>query len=109
VPGIGRRYVLARFPAEGASETVNKTGHPITARRHAVTFGACARHISDLADPDDNHFVLLGGQDGWLGSANAADQVKLWRDGRLIRVPLRPETARAEFRTLTVLRPAAPG
>jgi penicillin G amidase len=39
--------------------------------------------------------VLLGGQDGWLGSAHAADQVALWRAGAYLQVPLRPEAAEA--------------
>ena len=106
LPVIGRRYVFARFPGEGGSETLYKTGHPLTASRHAIGFGSCARHVSDLADPDANRFVLFGGQDGWLGSANATDQVPLWRTGRMITVPLRAETARARFGHRTVLRPA---
>ncbi len=62
--------------------------------RHRVTFGACARHVLDLSDPDENGFVLLGGQDGWLGSATFADQVALWHAGETITVPLRPGPAR---------------
>ena len=64
-----------------------------------------ARHVSDMADPDANWFVLFGGQDGWLGSAAFADQVPLWREGRSIRVPLRPATVAAEFPRVTVLSP----
>ena len=79
----------------GGNDTLNKTGHGPVHGRHRVTYGACARHVSDLADPDANWFVLLGGQDGWLGSANATDQVALWRAGEAIRVPLRAEAARA--------------
>jgi penicillin amidase len=67
-----------------------------------------ARHISDLSDPDANWFVLFGGQDGWLGSAAFADQMPLWREGRAIRMPLRPATVAAEFPRVTLLRPAAP-
>lgn len=81
-------------PAAGDNDTLNKTGHgPVHGRR--VTYGACARHVSDLADPDANWFVLLGGQDGWLGSANAADQVPLWEAGEAKQVPLRPAAAHA--------------
>ena len=39
--------------------------------------------------------VLLGGQDGWLGSDTILDQAALWREGRYLDLPLRPETARA--------------
>lgn len=107
LPLLGRRYRLADFPADGGNNTVHKTGHSVSSGRHTVSFGSCARHISDLADLDANQFVLLGGQDGWLGSANFADQVELWRRGGYITVPLRPETARTRFRHKTVLQPAS--
>jgi penicillin amidase len=106
LPLLGRRYAFPCFPGQGGNDTVNKTGHPLTTRRHRVGFGACARHVSDLADPDDNRFVLYGGQDGWFGSENFLDQLPLWREGRLITVPLRTETARARFPHRTVLTPA---
>ena len=105
LPGVGRRYALPSYPADGGNDTLNKTGHGPVTGRHNVTFGACARHMSDLADPDANQFVLLGGQDGWLGSANAADQVPLWRAGTAIQVPLHAEAARA-WPYHTVLHPA---
>ena len=95
LPLVGRRYAVRDFAASGGNDTLNKTGHGLVAGRHRVTFGACARHVADLSEPDSNLFVLLGGQDGWLGSANASDQMALWRDGRAIAVPLRAETARA--------------
>jgi penicillin amidase len=82
-----------------------KTGHGLVSGPHEVSFGSMARHVSDLSDPDANWFVLFGGQDGWLGSANFADQVPLWREGRSIRVPLRPATVAAEFPRTTVLSP----
>ncbi|CAH2599834.1 Penicillin acylase family protein [Rhodovastum atsumiense] len=95
LPLVGGRYAVPDFAAAGGNDTLNKTGHGLVRGRHRVTFGACARHVSDLADPNANGFVLLGGQDGWLGSANAADQVPLWRAGCYITVPLQPEAARA--------------
>ncbi|MGH8500336.1 MAG: penicillin acylase family protein, partial [Methylococcales bacterium] len=106
---LGQLYRHPTFPADGGNNTLNKSGHGISRGRHAVTYGACARHVSDLVDLDVNAFVLLGGQDGWLGSANFADQVDLWRRGEYIEVPLRPESARVAFRHKTVLRPAPRG
>jgi penicillin G amidase len=106
IPVLGRGYGGVDLPADGGNNTVNKTGHGVSRRRHAVGFGSCARHVSDLADLDANHFVLLGGQDGWVASANFADQVALWRQGRYVTVPLRPETWHARSRYLTVLQPA---
>lgn len=107
VPLLGRRYVYGRFRGAGGNDTLHKTGHGPVTGRHDVRFGSCARHISDLSDPDANRFVLLGGQDGWIGSDNFLDQVPLWRAGRHVEVPLRPETARTRFPHETVLRPAA--
>ena len=59
-----------------------------------------------MADPDENHFVLLGGQDGWFGSTTFLDQVSLWREGRYIRLPLRPEAVRAAFPHVVQMMPA---
>lgn len=107
LPVLGRRYVLGRFPADGSNDTLCKSTHGLVRGRHDVRLGVTARHISDMADADENHFVLFGGQDGWLGSANFYDQVALFRRGDYVHVPLRPETARRMFRHKTVLRPAA--
>ncbi len=95
LPGVGRWFAEPATEMPGSNDTLNKTGHGMVFGRHRVTFGACARHLSDLSDPDANGFVLLGGQDGWLGSANVADQVALWHAGETITVPLRPGPARA--------------
>jgi penicillin amidase len=106
VPGIGRRYRFLDAPVGGSNETVMKTSYGFSDSRHATRLGALARHISDFADPDRNWFVLLGGQDGWLGSDSFLDQLALWRGGQHIQVPLRPETARAWFPHHVRLMPA---
>ena len=105
VPGLGWRYSFGGFPTEGGNETLHKTGFPLSRGRHVVAFGSGARHLSNLADPDDNRFVLLGGQDGGFGSANFLDQVPIWRKGGYVRLPLRVETVRATFPHRTVLEP----
>ena len=105
LPVLGRRFVLGDFPVGGSRETPMKTGHAPVVGRHEVSFGSMARHVSDMADPDRNWFALWGGQDGWLGSDAFADQVPLWREGRYIRLPLRPETVAAEFPLVTRLAP----
>ena len=58
-------------------------------------------YFADHAD----QFVLIGGNDGWIGSENALDQVPLWLKGEYIRMPLRPETVAREFPVVTVLGP----
>jgi penicillin amidase len=105
IPLVGDKYRFGDLPASGSSDTVMKTAHSSTDQRHFTRYGSQARHLSDLADLDENYFVLLGGQDGWLGSANFIDQMPLWQDGGYIRVPLRPETVHAEFRRRMVLEP----
>ena len=104
-PVVGRRFVFGTYPVGGSRETPMKSGHGLVSGPHEVSFGSMARQVSDMADPDANWFVLFGGQDGWLGSAAFADQVPLWREGRSIRVPLRPATVAAEFPRVTVLSP----
>ena len=104
LPIAGRRYAVT-VAAGGSNETLDKSGHGAVTGRHASTYGACARHVSDLADPDANTFVLLGGQDGWLGSTTFADQVTLWQEGRQMTIPLDPDAATASFPHVTVMRP----
>lgn len=105
IPLLGGRYRFANFPARGSSETLQKTAHDPSTERHTTRYGQQARHISDMSDPDANWFTLLGGQDGWLSSTTAFDQVKLWREGKYVKVPLRLETVRKTFRYRTELKP----
>lgn len=93
------------YPTGGSRETPMKTAHDLVNERSGTRYGSQARHITDLGDLDSNFFILLGGNDGWLGSANALDQVPLWREGQYIRMPLRAETVAAEFPIVTTLSP----
>jgi penicillin amidase len=103
LPVVGRRFEFADYPIGGSSDSLMKTAHPTTDRRHRAGYGATARHVSDLSGMDRNWFVLLGGQDGWMNSANFLDQVPLWLEGRYLEMPLRVETVRARFRYVTEL------
>ncbi len=105
LPLLGRRYVFDNLPVAGSSQTVMKTAHDLTDQKHNTQFGSNARHISDMSDPDENYFVLLGGQDGWMRSSTFMDQIALWRDGEFVRVPLRLDTVRATFPYAMALRP----
>ena len=104
IPVFGRHYRFGNWPVGGSNEALMKTGHPLTNRRHFAGLAATARHISDLADPDRNWFVLLGGQDGWLGSRTLLDQVPLWRAGEYVPMPLRSEAVRKRFPFRTEFR-----
>jgi penicillin amidase len=105
LPLAGRRYAVT-IRSGGSNDTLDKSGHGLVTGRHVADFGACARHVSDLADPDANEFVLLGGQDGWLGSTNFADQIPLWQEGRRMTIPLDPDGAAESYPHVTILRPA---
>jgi penicillin amidase len=103
IPGIGSNFEYMNVPTAGSRETVFKAAHGFHNTMHTTRYGSQARQLSDMSDPDANYFVLLGGNDGWIGSANFLDQVTLWQNGDYIRMPLRPETIAAEYPTVMTL------
>jgi penicillin amidase len=103
IPVIGGRYVFDDVPAAGSSETILKTDHENSAERHPTRYGAQARHISDLSNPDANWFVMLGGNDGWYNSSTFRDQVDAFMTGKSYQVPLQIETVRSTFKHKTVI------
>jgi penicillin amidase len=105
LPAIGRAWRFTDLPSSGTTDTLMKTAHTLTNRRHGIRYGSIARHISDCSELDRNHFVLLGGQDGWWGSTTFLDQLSLWRRGAYIEVPLQPQTACRTFQYRTDLTP----
>lgn len=107
VPWLRRIARLAEFGTGGSNETLLKTMHPFARRRHATHFGQNARFVADLADEDATDIVLLGGQDGWIGSGTAGDQVALWRQARFLRLPLGARAVAEAFPRLTKVRAVA--
>jgi penicillin amidase len=105
-PLIGGRYRFGDLPTSGSTESLMKTAHSSTDQRHFTRYGQQARFMTDLANPDANFFTLLGGQDGWLGSTTALDQLKLWQDGAYIQMPLGADAVKARFRRRLELAPA---
>jgi penicillin amidase len=105
-PVIGGKYRFGDLPAGGSTESLMKTAHGSTDQRHFTRYGQQARFVTDLADPDANFFVLLGGQDGFLGSSTSLDQLRLWQDGAYIQMPLSPAGVRARFPRRLDLAPA---
>ncbi|MGE0421216.1 MAG: penicillin acylase family protein [Reyranellaceae bacterium] len=101
----GGSFVAADLPAGGSRETMMKTAHDLVNGRHDARYGSQSRHISDMADPDANWFLLFGGQDGWLGSAAYDDQLPMWERREYIRVPLGPDTIARGFPRAMALRP----
>lgn len=90
VPLLGKLFSSKSFPAAGSRETLMKNAHNLIRGFDETSYGSQSRHLSDLSDPDENHFVLLGGQDGWVGSQLLTDQIPLWQTRQSIQMPLRP-------------------
>ncbi len=107
LPLIGDGYVFGEQGVAGSSTTVYKSAHRVSGDEHSVTFGANARIVGDLGTLDENSVVLLGGQDGWIGSEGMLDQIPLWQRGEMIPLPLSEEGQRARAEWRTVLGPAA--
>ena len=91
-PPVRDRF--GEYTVPGSTNTVDKSAHALAGQPHAVTYGANARHVSDLADLDENYFALLGRQDGYWNRENFLDLFDLWRQEQYIRAPLRLETVR---------------
>ena len=98
LPVIGSRYKIKDVPAPGSRQTFMKSAHGLVDAKHKARFGSQSRHLSDLSDLDANYFVLLGGQDGFIGSENFADQYSLWQNGEYIQMPLTDEIIEHFFR-----------
>lgn len=99
IPWLGKRFQYEEYPEAGSVDTLNKNAHPLSDGSHRITYGASARHISDMSDMDANFFVLKGGQDGWLSNEQLFDQVELWKMKDYIRIPLRLEAVQSQFNT----------
>ena len=106
LPLTGDKYVFADLPSAGSNETVYKAAHGLSADESLVRYGSDARCVCDLSDPDENYFVLLGGQDGRLRSEASLDQVVLWTSGQYVKVPLLLETVNTEFEHVLEILPA---
>ncbi|MDH4395322.1 MAG: penicillin acylase family protein [Limnobacter sp.] len=89
---LGKLFSSRSFPAAGSRETLMKNAHNLIRGFDETSYGSQSRHLSDMSDLDSNFFVLLGGQDGWVGSQLMQDQIPLWRSRQSIQMPLRSET-----------------
>lgn len=97
VPILGKLFSSKSFPAAGSRETLMKNAHGLIKGFGESAYGSQARHLSDLSDADANYFVLLGGQDGWVGSQMLTDQLALWQTRQSIQMPLRPARVQELF------------
>jgi penicillin G amidase len=104
IPLLGKNFEVARFPSPGSRETAYKSAHGFEHGPHFVKYGSQARYIFDMGGPDDNYVVLLGGQDGLLGSVNFDDQIPLWRSGKYIQLPLSVKDTDENFKWVSVIK-----
>ncbi len=105
LPFVGGRYRYGDRPIGGSTQTLMKAGHRRSGEEYRALYGAGARFLADLSDPDANYFVLLGGQDGWFNSPSFMDQVDLWFAGEYVRLPLTVEAAQDRAVRSMTLRP----
>ena len=108
VPWLKGRLPTLDLPSGGSNETLMKSAHPFTRDVHATTFGANARFIADLADPDETYAVLLGGQDGWPGSRTMYDMVGPFQRSDYLRLPRTPGPLAEAFCNVRTIVPAPP-
>lgn len=107
IPVLGASFKLADYPLSGSNDTLNKYGKPFSNKPGKAHYGASARHVSDMSKPDENYFVLHGGQDSWIMNENLADQTPLWRKGQYIQMPLSMHKVKDQFnRHITLLSPS---
>lgn len=97
VPVLGSRFRFGQYPAPGGATTLHKAAFAAGDDGYRVVFGAQSRHISDMGTLNDNYFVMLGGNDGWIKSPFLDDQVAVWREGGLINIPLELNTVKKTF------------
>ena len=102
IPLLGRRFQYGEFPSPGSSSTVNKAAFTPGFGKRSVTFGAQSRHISDMKSEDENYFVMLGGNDGWLDNPSLTDQVEIWRKGEYLKIPLSLKGIKGRFTTRVI-------
>ena len=108
LPVLGRRWRFGEQAVAGANETLMKSAHGLSGKRHHVGMSSTARYLFDLGDIDDNWFVMLGGQDGEPGSAAFLDQLPLWENNQAIQIPMDLELVRSKFNAHTsVIAPGA--
>jgi penicillin amidase len=108
IPVIGTRFQYREDPVDGDIDTLHKYGRAFNDQKGRVFYGASVRHITDMSSPDENYFVMNGGQDGSVLSENYADQIDLWNRGEYFKVPLSLSEVEKTFTTMQVeLRPAS--
>jgi penicillin amidase len=107
LPGIGSLANRGPFDVPGDPETVWQTSsfnNPANA--HSLV-GPSHRHVVDLGNIDASVAVVCGGQSGHPASPHYADQVALWREGRMRPAPFTRAAIERQCRYRQRLHPGA--
>jgi len=88
IPLVGKGFQLLERGESGSFDTIMKRAHRVNSGSSSTTYGATARHVSDMANIDENYFVLFGGQDSWVKSDAGSDQIALWDESKYLKIPL---------------------
>ena len=91
------------FPAHGDCNTVNVSWWCPGDRSWDATTVPSMRLIAALGDPDGLYVISPLGQSGQPGHRHYNDLTAMWRDGKLVRLPLTEEGARKATRDRLIL------
>jgi penicillin amidase len=111
VPVVGSllRFGRADIPRVGGPNSVNVAGFSGTTPPFVTTYGPSQRHVVDMGDLDGaGGFILPGGQSGYPASPHSFDQLELWNQGRLWRLPLARGAVEARSVATVRLTPGTP-
>ncbi len=87
IPLIGCLFSFKEYGYPGGVSTVMKASFKEGTDDFTVKFGAHLRVIFDLSEENENYGVMIGGQDGFLGSSALNDQTSLWIEGAYMKLP----------------------
>lgn len=105
IPILGHFFVEENIGVSGSRSTLFKTSHNLVEGPHDSTFGSQSRFVVDMGDMDANYAILIGGEDGYLGSANFNDQTALWLKGEYIHLPMSQDARPQAFPYALTLSP----
>jgi penicillin amidase len=107
LPLIGSLF-NREIEASGGAFTIRRGDFRFNdARPYAATHGAGYRAIYDLAHPDASLYVITTGESGNVFSPYYDDQIKLWAEGRYIRIPTSPLAVEASAKHRLLLQPSS--
>jgi acyl-homoserine lactone acylase PvdQ len=95
------------LPAQGDSNTINVSWSNPADGSYRVTNIPSMRMISALGDPDGLLIIGPLGKSGQPGHRHYEDLTGMWREGKLLRIPLTEEGVRAVAREKLILTGAS--